>query len=78
MEDTLKYSKIQNLICINSITNRIMTDTVMSAYLAHLRNGVEFKNVDWTKLKFYLYQDEEWFILNKKKSIFIKYLLRIY
>ena len=52
--------------------------TVLSAYSAHLRIWVEFKNVGWTKLKFYLYQNEEWFILNKKNIFFIKYLLRIY
>ena len=52
--------------------------TVLSAYSAHLRIWVEFKNVGWTKLKFYLSQNEEWLILNKKKYIFIKYLLHIY
>ena len=51
--------------------------TVLSAYSAHLWIWVEFKNVGWTKLKFYLYQNKEWLILNKK-YIFVKYLLRIY
>ena len=32
------------------------------------RTLVEFKNIGWTKLKFYLYQNEDWFILNKKKK----------
>ena len=34
------------------------TNTVLSAFSAHLRIRVEFKNVDWTKLKFYLYQND--------------------
>ena len=33
--------------------------TVVSAYSAHQRIWVEFKNVGWTKLKFYFYQNEE-------------------
>ena len=40
--------------------------TVLSAYSAHLRIWVEYKNVGWTNLKFYLYQNKEWSILNKK------------
>ena len=44
--------------------------TVLSACSAHLRIWVEFKNVGWTKVKFYLYQNEEWIILNKKKVYF--------
>ena len=52
--------------------------TVLSAYSAHLRIWVEYKNVGWTNLKFYLYQNKELLILNKKKYIFIKYLVRIY
>ena len=47
-------------------------------FSAHLRIWIEFKNVGWTKLKFYLYQNEEWLLLNKKRYIFIKYFLRIY
>ena len=38
---------------------------MLSAYSAHLRIWVEFKNVGWTKLKFYLYQNEEWLILSE-------------
>ena len=43
---------------------------MLSVYSAHLRIGVEFKNVGWTKLKFCLYPNEEWLILNNKKYIF--------
>ena len=68
--------------CLSSwitwLKNRVskINNTVLSAYSAHLRIWVEFKNVGWTKLKFYLCQNEEWLILKEKKII--KYLLRIY
>ena len=44
--------------------------TVLSDYSAHLKILVEFKNVGWSKLKFYLYQNEESLILNKNKKYF--------
>ena len=40
--------------------------TVLSVYSAHLRIWVEYKTVGWTNLKFYLYQNKEWLILNTK------------
>ena len=63
----MKSAVISNIKCY--IYVHMYDLTVLSAYSAHLSIWIEFKNTGWTKLKFYLYQNEEWLILNKK-SIF--------
>ena len=46
MVATLEYSKIQNLICNNSITHRIMTDTYNTTYVNITTNIIYVKITD--------------------------------